>query len=69
MKYRDVEKLLLAHRFELIRQQGSHRHFQGFVDGKRCIVTLAYHSRNDDVLPKTLASIIRQSGLSKRLFK
>ncbi|MEZ5857725.1 MAG: type II toxin-antitoxin system HicA family toxin [Geminicoccaceae bacterium] len=41
MKYRDVEKLLTAHGFELIRQQGSHRHFQGFVDGKRCIVTLA----------------------------
>ncbi|MCB1993237.1 MAG: type II toxin-antitoxin system HicA family toxin [Geminicoccaceae bacterium] len=41
MKYRDLEKLLTAHGFELIRQQGSHRHFQGFVDGKRCIVTLA----------------------------
>jgi predicted RNA binding protein YcfA (HicA-like mRNA interferase family) len=36
-----LEKLLTAHGFELIRQQGSHRHFQGFVDGKRCIVTLA----------------------------
>ena len=69
MKYRDVEKLLIGSRFELIRQQGSHRQFQGFVNGKPRLVTLAYHSRKDDVLPKPLASIIRQSALSKRLFK
>ena len=69
MKYRDVERLLLDNGFVPIRQHGSHRHLQGFVDGKRRIVTLAHHSRNEDVLPKTLASIIRQSGLPKRLFK
>ena len=69
MKYRDIEKILLEHGFELLRQQGSHRQLQGFVDGRRRIVTLAYHSRNDDVLPKTLASIIRQSSLPRRLFK
>lgn len=69
MKFRDVEKLLLDNGFQLIRQQGSHRHMQGFVDGQRRIVTLAFHSRNEDVLPKTLGSIIRQSGLPKRLFK
>ena len=69
MKFRDIEKLLADQGFELLRKQGSHRQFQGFVDGVRRIVTLAYHSRNDDVLPKTLGSIIRQSGLPKRLFK
>lgn len=69
MKYRSVESLLVEHGFQLIRQQGSHRHYQGFINGQRQLVTLAYHSRNDDVLPKTLASIIRQSGLPKRLFK
>jgi predicted RNA binding protein YcfA (HicA-like mRNA interferase family) len=69
MKFRDVENRLLDHGFALIRQQGSHRHYQGYVDGRRRIVTLAYHSRNEDVLPKTLASIIRQSGLPKRLFR
>ncbi len=69
LKFRDIEKLLSNNGFELIRQQGSHRHMQGFVDGQRRIVTLAYHSRNEDVLPKTLGSIIRLSGLPKRLFK
>lgn len=69
MKYRDVERLLLENGFVAIRQQGSHRQFEGFVDGRRQRVTLAYHSRNEDVLPKTLASIIRQSGLPRRLFK
>jgi predicted RNA binding protein YcfA (HicA-like mRNA interferase family) len=69
MKYRDVERLLVNSGFELIRQQGSHRHFQGFIAGRRRIVTLAFHSRNDDVRPKTLASIVRQSGLPKRLFR
>lgn len=69
MKYRDMERILVDNGFAQIRQQGSHRQLQGFVDGKRRIVTLTYHSRNDDIMPKTLASIIRQSGLPRRLFK
>lgn len=69
MKYRDIEKLLIDHGFGLIRQSSSHRQFEGFVDGKRRMVTLSYHSRNEDVLKKNFASIIRQSGLPKRLFR
>lgn len=69
LKYRDIEKLLGEHGFALLRQRGSHRQFQGFVNGQRRIVLLAYHSRNEDVLPKTLASIIRRSGLPSRLFR
>lgn len=69
MKFRDVEKILLGQGFAVIRQRGSHRVLQGFINGQQRIVTLAYHARNDDVLPKTLGSIIRQSGLPKRLFK
>ena len=69
MKYRDVERLLMDTGFELIRQQGSHRQFLGLVDGKKRLVSLAYHSRNEDVRRGTLASIIRQSGLPKRLFR
>lgn len=69
MKYRDVERLLLDNGFELIRQQGSHRQFLGIVDGKKRLVSLAYHSRIEDIRRGTLASIVRQSGLPKRLFK
>ena len=32
-------------------------------------VTIACHSHGDDVKPKTLASIIRQSGLPKKIFR
>jgi hypothetical protein len=32
-------------------------------------VTVAYHNINDAILPKTLATMIRQSGLPKKLFR
>ena len=33
------------------------------------MVTVAFHSINDDIHPETLASMIRQSGLPKSLFR
>jgi predicted RNA binding protein YcfA (HicA-like mRNA interferase family) len=70
MKYRDVIRLILAHGFTLKRHKGSsHRAYEGFIDGRRRVVTIACHSESDDVLPNVLASIIRQSGLPKRLFR
>lgn len=39
------------------------------VAGQVRLVTVAYHGLNDDILPKTLASMIRQSGLPKDLFR
>jgi predicted RNA binding protein YcfA (HicA-like mRNA interferase family) len=65
-----VLQILLQNGFELHRHDGtSHRHYRGVVDGKVHIVTLAPHSWSDDVRPDTLKSIIRQSGLSKKLFR
>lgn len=69
MKYRDVIRVLTNHGFRPVRQKGSHRQYEGLVDGRRHMVTIACHSENDDVLPNVLASIIRQSGLPKRLFR
>lgn len=69
MKYRDVVRALLDRGFVLKRQDGSHRQFEGSVSGKRRLVTVAFHSANDDVAPKTLASIIRQSGLPRGAFR
>lgn len=47
----------------------SHRRFRGTVGGQVRLVTIAYHSLNDDILPKTLASMVRQSGLPKDFFR
>lgn len=68
--YSEVLAILLAHGFE---QQPtgatSHQQYRGVVEGRVRIVTLAPHSRKADVAPGTLDSIIRQSGLPKKLFR
>jgi predicted RNA binding protein YcfA (HicA-like mRNA interferase family) len=69
MNYRAAVRLLLDHGFVLLRQEGSHRQYEGMIGGRRRIVTIAYHQASDDVRARTLASIVRQSGLPKRLFR
>jgi predicted RNA binding protein YcfA (HicA-like mRNA interferase family) len=39
------------------------------VGGRTRVVTLSHHSLGDDIMQKNLASIIRQSGLPKKLFR
>ena len=68
MKVRDVIGVLTGHGFRLDRSRGSHRHFEGVVDGVRRLVTVP--GKDGDEVPKgTLSSIRRQSGLSRRLFR
>ena len=68
MKVRDVIRILKEHRFRLDRSRGSHRHFEGVVDGERRLVTVP--GKDGDEVPKgTLSSIRRQSGLSRRLYR
>ncbi len=47
----------------------SHRRYRGAVGGEVRFVDVAFHTINDDILPKTLASMIRQSGLPKDRFR
>jgi predicted RNA binding protein YcfA (HicA-like mRNA interferase family) len=47
----------------------SHRKYVGFVGGQKRVVTVAYHNINDVILHKTLASMIRQSGIRKKTFR
>jgi predicted RNA binding protein YcfA (HicA-like mRNA interferase family) len=47
----------------------SHRRYRGIVDGQVRFVDVAYHRVGDVILPKTLASMIRQCGLSKDRFQ
>lgn len=70
MKFRDVIQIIEANGFILSRHHGtSHRQYRGKIAEQVRYVTIACHSLGDDVKPKTLASIIRQSGLPKKLFR
>ena len=69
--FREVIQIIEANGFAIVpgRQSGSHRQYKRTVGREVRLVTIAYHNINDDVLPGTLASIIRQSGLPKGLFR
>lgn len=69
VNYAFVIAILREHGFELVRQKGSHATYKGVVNGQVQIVTIAAHRSKQDVVPNTLASIIRQSGLAKDLFR
>ena len=68
MKVRKVIRVLTDNGFRQVRQSGSHRQFEGFVNGKRKLVTVA-GKESSEVKPATLASIRQQSGLPRRLFR
>lgn len=68
MKVREAIQVLEEHGFQQLRHRGSHRHFQGFVDGQRRLVTVP-GKPGDDIAPGTLASMRRQSGLSQKKFR
>lgn len=68
MKYRALLKILHQHGFEQTRQRGSHRAFKRVTKRRTYVVMVSYHQLNDDIAPKTLASMIRQSGLPKKAF-
>ncbi|MBV8071904.1 MAG: type II toxin-antitoxin system HicA family toxin [Acidobacteriaceae bacterium] len=69
MNFREFIKILEAHGFELKRTVGSHRRYEGTVNGRIQLVIVAYHSLGDEIRPKNLGSMIRQSGLPKRVFR
>ncbi len=68
MKVRDVIRVLNAHGFRLVRQRGSHRHFQGVVEGRRHMVTVPGKG-GEDLKPGTLSAIRQQSELPRHLFR
>ena len=68
MKVHEVIVILSDNGFAVDRQNGSHRQFEGYVNGQRRIVTVV-GKPNDDIAPGTLGSIKRQSGLPKKLFR
>lgn len=66
-----VEKVLKKAGFTLKRQNAtSHAHWEGYVDGKRKVVTVDHlgGSKKEQYGRRLLASMIRQSGLGKKRF-
>ncbi|MBR0833773.1 type II toxin-antitoxin system HicA family toxin [Bradyrhizobium manausense] len=67
--FREFIEILERALFVLARTEATHRRYVGKVDGLVRNVTVAFHNINDDIKPETLASMIRQSGLPKHLFR
>lgn len=68
-KFRYFIRMLEQHDFVLDRQRGSSRIYKGVVGGKMRLVSVHYHRGSDDIRRGTLNSMIRQSGLPKKLFR
>ena len=68
MKVREVIRILENNGFRLDRQKGSHRRFEGVVEGQIRGVTVA-GKESDEINKATLASIRRQSKLPNELFR
>jgi len=67
--YDEFRRIIEAHGFEMIRRTvGSHCRFRGVVDGVVRLVDWSPHKTNNAIPIGTLESMIRQSGLPKRLF-
>ena len=69
MKYRDFLRILSGNGFVLDRQRGPHRVYKGIVRGKTRLVVVSHARDSDDIRPGVLSSMIRQSCLSKILFR
>jgi predicted RNA binding protein YcfA (HicA-like mRNA interferase family) len=68
--FRRFISIIESHGFVLHRSGAtSHRRYKGVVDGQVRFVDVAAHNLNDEIRPGTLKSMIRQSGLSEKLFR
>jgi predicted RNA binding protein YcfA (HicA-like mRNA interferase family) len=62
----DVERVLVKLDFKFVTQKGSHKQFKGIVKGQKRRMTILANRKSFN--PKTLKSMIRQSGLTKEEF-
>lgn len=70
MKFRDFIRIIESNGFRLERQKAtSHRIYKRVTKKETRLVTVACHRLSDDIKPGTLSSMIRRSGLPKRLFR
>ncbi|KKU27175.1 MAG: hypothetical protein UX39_C0003G0014 [Candidatus Magasanikbacteria bacterium GW2011_GWA2_46_17] len=60
--FRDVKRFLESKGFALHHVRGSHHYFRGFVLGQLRMTHVQFHG-SGSIHPKTLGSIIKQSGI------
>ena len=63
VKFREVLRVVEGDGWYQVRQKGSHRQFKH--DAKIGLVTIAYHSLNDDVPTGTLGNIYKQAQIER----
>ncbi|WOF74117.1 type II toxin-antitoxin system HicA family toxin [Parvibaculaceae bacterium PLY_AMNH_Bact1] len=71
MKYRRFIKIIEDNGFECTTpaKATSHRKYTARRDGRLYVITVSYHLLSDEITPGTQSSMIRQSGLPKKLFR
>ncbi len=69
MKYRAFVRIIEAEGFVCDRTWRTHRQYIGTVGGLRRLATVDYAQAGEDIAPRNLASMIRQSALPKQLFR
>jgi len=69
--FEEFIEIIEAHGFAPKKKRGggSHRRYRGVVNGKVCFVDVGAHRKNQQIGRQLLATMIRQSGLPKRLFE
>jgi predicted RNA binding protein YcfA (HicA-like mRNA interferase family) len=69
VKYRQFVAILERYGFKQVRHgASSHRQYEGTVDGERKMVTVGGRD-GEDIKPENLASMKRQSGLPRKVFR
>ena len=62
--FTDVTSFLKEHHFHLNYVKGSHHFYIGFAGGQSRQALVPFHGRKV-IKPKTMSSIIRQSGIAR----
>ena len=62
--YQDVKRFLVKHNFQYSYARGSHHYYIGYVDYVR-IVTVPFHGKKKSIKPRTMNSVIKQSGIER----
>ena len=68
-KFNQFINILGQYGFKLETERKKGRIYKGVVGGITRLVSVHFHRGSDDIKPGTLAAMIRQSGLPKRLFR
>lgn len=69
MNFRNFIRIIMNYGFYLDRQEGSHRIYKNDEGEITRVVVVAFHRENDEIRAGTLAAMIRQTGMNKKLFR